>query len=254
MDEQKQGKKTSPPYVSYQSFVNFLADIRDDLPLELDRSALKDMNGATYSALIPSLRYLGLLGAGLEPTPGLESLAKSEGEERQAMLRKILERSYPYLFDNFDLARATPDMLHKKFKEQGVGGETVRKAEAFFLRAVKDAGIAMNRRLQLSSRGVDRSPAPRPPKQQKRGAKNTNASSYYATAEQTDGQSGLGRFSEILRVSDQAMSKLPSFDPNWSAEAQANYIRYVKEIMGFARDMSGLAQQDQEAEGVEEEE
>ncbi len=135
-----------PPYVSYRTFSNFLAELRArGIPSRIDRSVMAHKSGTIQSQLLLTLHYLGLVkGSGLI-TPRLQKLLESEEAERKALLREILQTSYDFAFDRtFGLKTATSHQAEELFQKTGASGETVRRCIAFFLAAAKDSGIPVS--------------------------------------------------------------------------------------------------------------
>ncbi|MEY2488303.1 MAG: hypothetical protein QOC70_245, partial [Verrucomicrobiota bacterium] len=67
--------------------------------------------------------------------------------------REIFDRSFGPIIGDLDLPTATLGMLHEKFAEQGLTGETVRKCHSFYAAAAEDAGIALPPQLKANTRG-----------------------------------------------------------------------------------------------------
>jgi hypothetical protein len=152
MADEDRERSPSPPYISFLTFFNFITWLESEgIPLRLDRSFWnKKYSGSTGFQLMTSLRFLGLL-KGDKPEPELEELVIAKGEDRQRILEKILKKSYALI--NFDaLARATPAMLTEWFRNYGLDGHTLRKAESFFINACKSTNIQLSNALRKKSR------------------------------------------------------------------------------------------------------
>ena len=151
-DVQQGEQSLSPPYISYLSFKNFLQWLDDEgVPLRFDRSSWdKKYSGSTGPQLMNGLRFLGLLKSE-KPEPDLERLVEAKGEDRKAVLREIFRQRYIAI--NFDeLPRATTGMLRDWFNYYGIEGDTVRKAESFFINAAKDSDVPMSNALRKMAR------------------------------------------------------------------------------------------------------
>ncbi len=135
-----------PPYVSYRTFSNFLAELRArGIPSRIDRSVMAHKSGTIQSQLLLTLAYLGLVKDSGQITPRLQKLLESEEAERKALLREIIQTSYDFAFDrNFGLKTATSNQAEEVFQKTGASGETVRRCIAFFLAAAKDSGIPVS--------------------------------------------------------------------------------------------------------------
>lgn len=158
-----QPKKPVPPYIPYRTFVNLLNGWHVHLPQRIDRSVLGTYSGGTQSAILSSLRYLTLIANDDTPTGVLDQLAKSEGAERQKLLKQLLRTGYPFMFaTGFDLTKATPSMINERFAATGATGETMAKCLSFFTGLAKDAGVALTPFLKSRQRRT--TPLKRTPK------------------------------------------------------------------------------------------
>ena len=151
-DAQTESNAGSPPYLPYLTFKNFLTWLETDgIPLRFDRSAWeKKYSGSTGPQLMSGLRFLGLLD-GEVPTEKLERLVDTRGDERKEVLIEVLKESYDTVDFNV-LGRATPNMLRDSLAEYGIAGDTVRKAESFFVNAAKDLDMPLSSNLRKLAR------------------------------------------------------------------------------------------------------
>ncbi len=143
------GRKKSekiPPYISYRTFSNFLTDLRSrGIPSRVDRSVMSHKSGTVQSQLLLALHYLGLVKASGHPTQRLSRLVATEGAERKAVVREMIQSSYDFAFDrSFGLETATSNQAQEVFEKTGASGETVRRCIAFFLAAAKEGGIPVS--------------------------------------------------------------------------------------------------------------
>lgn len=150
--DQSENKGGSPPYIPYLTFKNFINWLdTDGVPYRFDRSAWdKKYSGSTGPQLLTGLRFLRLLD-GETPTPKLLQLIDVQGEDRTGLLIEILKEAYDTIDFNA-LSRATPNMLREWMENYGVQGDTVRKAESFFVNAAKDLEIPMSPSLRKMAR------------------------------------------------------------------------------------------------------
>ena len=148
MYNQDKVKKPIPPYVTFKTFYNFTNGLRDHaLPLQIDRSLMRNLSGSAQSSLLACLKSLKLVDLNNSPTQEFERLhASSAGsEEYKEALLAIIYKSYTFLADgSIDIERATGKQLEDKFKELGVGGGTIVKAYAFFIAISKEAGLKVS--------------------------------------------------------------------------------------------------------------
>ena len=151
-DVSQEGRQLSPPYVSYLTFKNFLEWLETEgVPLRFDRSFWsKKYSGSIGPQLMSGIRFLGLL-IEEKPTPLLETLVDAKDGDRKGSLRNIYRQAYKAV--DFDaLERATPGMLDEWFKSYSIEGSTLRKAESFFVNALKDAEHPLSNSLRKLAR------------------------------------------------------------------------------------------------------
>lgn len=178
-------KPVIPAYTTYGPLISFLNKFREEaaIPLQVDRSHLRSASGSTAASHLQSLRFLQLIDDKGRTTPLFEKFVMASDEERKVILKQMLQNAYPFLFGDFDLARASGKMVEDKFREQQVGGSTVGKCMAFFLAAAKDADIKVatavkpparvrNRpkkenNWQMPPAGTNATPTPPPPPEDK---------------------------------------------------------------------------------------
>jgi hypothetical protein len=152
MNEDNQTKP--PPYLSYTTFKNFLASLKNGvIPARIDKTLMVGQSGATQSYLMSSLRFFDLINANGAPQPELKSLVMSEGDERQKIWRPIFEKGFKPIIGDLNLETATVGMLHEKFSDQGLAGQTVKKCHSFFAAAAKEAGVPLAPQLEPNTRG-----------------------------------------------------------------------------------------------------
>lgn len=152
---QTERRKQVPPYLPYKTFSNTLAGWLVALPGRIDRSVLSSYSGAMQGWVLATLRYFSLIDADGHPVERLQQLVSAEGEERQKLLRVLVDEGYPFLFSHgFDLSTGTAAQLDEKFKDAGANGDTVRRCVAFFMGLAKDAGVPLSPYLKVTRRKV----------------------------------------------------------------------------------------------------
>ncbi len=160
--------KASPPYISFLMFNNnFLSWIEGEgIPLKFDRSFWgKKFSGTGGLQLMAGLRFLGLLKDDV-PQPKLEDIVKAKGEDRKALLAKMIRDAYAKV-DFQQLDRATPSMVNGWIKDYGLDGSTLRKAVSFFINACKVYDIPLSNHLKKIARNKQtRSATPKSQKKQ----------------------------------------------------------------------------------------
>jgi Family of unknown function (DUF5343) len=207
-----------PPYVPYRSFRNFTDSLKQGIPGRIDRSVMSSMSGAIQSQLTAALRYLGLIKPTGQPTEMMARLVNSEGPERIKVMREIVTTSYRFLFDDFDVKRATPRMLEEQFAAMGASGGTLSKCMNFFLAAAKEAGIETSPHLK-SQRG------PRQGRIRQRGTRIAEPG--------IDGQTTvlLAEGEADVSWAQMLLSKFPSFDPSWPDEVKVKWFDGFHRLM-----------------------
>ena len=102
-----------------------------------------------------ALKVLLLVDSEGHPSEELEELVHAEGDDRRALLRRILERFYTPVFE-LDLPRASRGQFHEAFRSFGTKEGVLTKCEAFFIRAAQAAGIELSRRILAGRHGANR--------------------------------------------------------------------------------------------------
>lgn len=164
-------KKAAPPYVAYKTLSNFVDRFKQGLPGRIDRGLMASMSGAAQSQVTTALKYLGMISEHGVPTVLMRQYATGEEAEWREALRKILEASYPFLFDGvFNLGHATQSMLREAFEANtSATGETLGRCMNFFKEAAADAGIVVSPFiLQRKSRTPGAKRKTQPPKREEK--------------------------------------------------------------------------------------
>lgn len=141
--------ETPPPYGTYSTVKNTIERFKDaTVPTKLNRHVLDDVAGGAFSALMTSLRFLGLVNEDqtvrAEFRELVEAKRKSE-EDYRDRLTQVVSDAYQPIIGTFDLDAGTLPELEKKFKDAGVPqGQMVTKAIRFYLKALEDAGLTVS--------------------------------------------------------------------------------------------------------------
>lgn len=145
MDPEK--KAATPPYAPYKTFKTFLEKFKQGVPGRIDRDLMGTMSGASQSQVTTALRYLGFTSENNLPLESMKAFVVAEGENRKALLKTALMKSYPYLFGaQFDLSSATASQLREAIEAHtSASGETVDRCIAFLKDAAQDAGIVVSK-------------------------------------------------------------------------------------------------------------
>ncbi len=137
----KESLKTTPPYVPFKTFLSSLDILKNGIPNQIDRSVFPSMAGVSQSQVLQAFRFFGLISADGKPTAELSKAV--DDKERQAQVKKLLEKGYPHLFA-LGLANASPNSLDAELRKSGLTGDTHEKAKSFFLQAAKYAGVTLS--------------------------------------------------------------------------------------------------------------
>jgi hypothetical protein len=162
-----------------------------------------------------ALKVLNLIDGEGRPAPVLERLVISEGDERRAVLRSVLERHYGPIFA-LDLERATKAQFSEAFKIFGGREGVLRKCENFFIHAAQDAGVELSQYILARRHSSRRSMA------QARGRTAPTQPSAAApfAASQSPGQS----------IAELILAKYPDFDPMWDSAVQERWLEGIAKL------------------------
>jgi len=200
-----------PPYVGYTTFKNFIGSVKELIPARIDPTHpfMQGQSGSAQSFLMVALRFFGLID-GKIPTPELKRLAQSEGDQRKEIWKAMFVKAYAPIIEGIDLTNATAGMLHEKFREQGLTGETVNKCFSFFVAGAEEAGIPIAKHLApgVKTGGNGSSRKTRKPKNQ---GVNDAPSVPAASAQPQDMKAML-------------LAKFPEFDPAWPEDLKKQWF------------------------------
>lgn len=144
----KAEKTTTPPIVSFSSFVSFLNQLREhgNVPTRIDKTLMPTASGSQTSGMLAALKYLALIDDVNRPSETFQSLVMEEDSKRKESIESILKSSYSFLFSdsNFNLEKATSGEMTEKFRELNISGSTLTKTISFFLAGAKEAGIKVS--------------------------------------------------------------------------------------------------------------
>ncbi len=218
----RNGLAETPPYISYKTFSGFMDRLHQKgVPNRIDRSFLAFLSGSNQSQLLAALRYLGLISPNGLGTDRLDALVKSVGAEYVTSLGNVLKRSYPFLFNRFDLRRATLQQVEDKFSDAGASGDTLRKSIAFFLNSARAADIPTSPFITKMRR---RRKPPLTPAERDRKPVIGERSSQVHNQDVKDSNIGAGGWAELL------VAKFPQFDPTWPVEIKAKWFEAFQKL------------------------
>lgn len=216
-----------PPYVAYKTFRNFIETLKvNGVPNSIDRSVMPSMSGTNRTLILHALRYLNLIDNNGATQKQLNAFVYSEGEERKKILCDILQISYPFLFDKDFIKNATQNTYHNKFVGFDTTGSTIQKSEIFFLQAAKDAEIEVSSYIK-------------PTKPSKSDATRKSARPKQSKVEGIPNENEIGGKKELPdqrnngldnKIVEKILDKFPQFNPEWSKEAQEDWLRAINEF------------------------
>jgi hypothetical protein len=227
-------KQLVPPYLSWVTFSGFLKSLNQGIPDPMDTSVMYSLNGSNRGLVMNALRYLKLIDENNHPTkdfqPLVDAMVKNDAEQKQTLLENQLKKAYPFLFgQGFDLKTSSANVFSQKFRDAGLSGETIRKGEAFFLEAAKEAKISISTYI-LGARK----------KGPKGGSSNTISKLRTKKMKKSvDGEEGQEQTEQEVDVRgimlETLASKFPDFDPTWSPEAQAAWFEMYSRLLNLVQ-------------------
>jgi hypothetical protein len=214
--------KIKPPYVSYATFKNFLASVKDLIPARIDSTHpfMVGQSGSAQSFLMSALRFFGLVD-GKVPTERLKKFAQSEGEERKELWKTMFSEAYRPVLGDLDLTTATAGMIHDKFREQDLTGDTINKCFSFFIAGAEEAGIPLAKHLKAGARTGG---GPRKPRK----SRITNGGDGGAHPPPEPPAATPRGMREML------LAKFPEFDPAWPDEIKTKWFAGFDQLMKSA--------------------
>ena len=131
------------PYPGFGTFQNFLERLsKQGVPDVIDRQFIGG-SGGTQSLMLGALTFLGLVDDETnKPTRTLEELAIASEEDRAAIYRRLVVHNYSGALELG--AKASQGQLDAWFRQQGLTGDTSRKAQSFFLSLAKAGGVEVS--------------------------------------------------------------------------------------------------------------
>jgi hypothetical protein len=213
----EEGRKNSPPYVSYKTFGNFLHTLEPQVPNRIDRSIWGELfSGSTGTQLMSAMRFLNLIDAKSIPTARLKLLVPATGEHRAALQRQVVEESYAFVLKgNVDVQNATYAQMEELFQNTyHMKGDVCRKCIKFFVEFSKDAGIPLSPQITKKRKM---------PKINS-GTKNAKKNVGTRTNENIVVPNKPIVVPELLPWHQMLADKFPHFDPAWSDEIKMKWF------------------------------
>lgn len=138
----------NPPYIVFSTFLTFLDKLGESIvPTKLDHRVLSDFSGSVRAALLPGLKFLGLIDSDNTTRQSLSDLvaARKAGDAKwHDALRNLLTKTYGRIASGVNLEKGTLGDIEKAFRESGIEGSTTGKAVGFYLRGMEEAGVAIS--------------------------------------------------------------------------------------------------------------
>jgi hypothetical protein len=219
-----EGRKHSPPYVSYKTFDGFMTKLQQHLPTRIDRSYWGEMfSGSTGTQLMSAMRFLNLVDANARPMPRLKLLVSATtGEHRAVLLRQVADEAYAFaLKGTLDTQNATYAELEDVFKNTyRMKSDVCRKCIKFFTEFAKDAGIPLSPQI-TKKRKMPRTSS---------GVKNTTKTIGTRTNENFAVPFNGNKIPELLPWHQMLADKFPHFDPTWNDELKKKWFEAYFEL------------------------
>jgi hypothetical protein len=134
----------TPPYIAFRTMTNLIQRLKDEgIPPQIDRSFLTGSEGGKTQVL-NAFRSFDLIGPNGEVTPQLSELVNADVSKRKAIFRQLFEERYEEPV-RLGTINATQMQLEDAFRTYGIGGDTLRKAVAFYLKGAEFAGIPVSK-------------------------------------------------------------------------------------------------------------
>jgi hypothetical protein len=235
--ETQDRKLPVPPYVAYRTLKNFLEKFSQGVPGRIDRGLMGSMSGAAQSQVTTALRYLGFISENGIPTDTMKQYVAGEEEHRKAILRNILEKSYPFVFGAdaaFDFATATSSQLREEFESKtSATGETVGRCIGFLKDAAQDAGVIIS---PYITQKKTRPSAPRKRVTQRNDdleagkGKVKDPMSPFGSAQQQIPEDILARESLLLWG---LFKKLPKPGSKWSVDERNQWLQTLTNVLAL---------------------
>src|SRR2546427_10355773 len=158
MSKDESGTKSAEalvaPYLPFKTFQTALDRLHEGMPHQIDKSVFPTFSFSTIPQLLSGFKFFGLIDEKGVPQADLKALAGVKEQDRQPIMRKLLEKRYSEVME-IDLTKATPTQLEEAIKNYNVTGTTHRKAVTCFLQAAKFAKLPMSHLLEAkTTRGV----------------------------------------------------------------------------------------------------
>lgn len=142
-------EKDSLPYGTYGRVRGVVEKFAESTtPTSLNTHVLDGISGGDFSALMTSLKFLGLINENQQVMPVLRDIvgARKKGEDQyKAAMLKVIKAAYDPIVGKVDVTNGTLPELEKAFKEGGVPqGQMLTKVTRFYVKALEDSGVKVS--------------------------------------------------------------------------------------------------------------
>jgi hypothetical protein len=145
--------KWVPPYISFTTLTGLLDKMKEDggAPPQIDRSYLQGFSGGYQSQVIAAMKSLGLIDdKGIVTDKLTELVEAADRKAREPMVAEMLREYFPEPVKLGGI-KATQGQLETAFKVWGIGGDTLRKAIAFYLAAARYSNVPISSNFRVPS-------------------------------------------------------------------------------------------------------
>ena len=225
-------ERGAPAYVAYQTLKTFFGSFKEHgLPNLIDKSVLRTFSGGVQSQLKAGLRFLDLVDADNRHKPRLKTLVEAfDTDQWKDVVADLLKSAYPEMF-RLALESASPSEFSKAFKDAyDCDGDTLRKAQSFFLKAAGDAGIKISPYILQNTKA--RTPTVKKAKPQKNDDASQKGKKKERTQEENDENDDIPD-EKPKSIAEQLLEKFPPFDPAWNDDLKANWFDGYKQLLGM---------------------
>jgi len=144
-DKTETGEVARAPYIPWKTFEHYVGSLKKvgTPPHTLDNTARpSQMSGGLWRALVSGLKFLKLVEADGRASDRFFKLVKSHGSsEWAAAVKQYVVPAYSAVVGDLPVDNATVGQLDAKFRAHSkLEGQMLRKAERFYLHALRDAG------------------------------------------------------------------------------------------------------------------
>lgn len=211
-----------PPYMSWATFENIIETLGSrGLPDQIDRSLLTSRSGGDQAQFLRAARAFKLIDEAGRPLPRLKEYV-TQPDRRRDILREVLTESYPSVVALG--TGATPQQLTAEFRAFGIEGDTVRKAETFYLNAARQAEIELSPHFKNTRQGAG--PRKRSTRANGRGKADSQSGGTDAVVQQPSMHPAITTLVQALPEFDPSGGK-PAFPESereaWFAYARATF-------------------------------